>query len=105
MTNLKHLSLLVVLWFAIDMTRVQLAVANKPESGKRRCQDFERAMENCSDATLNCCTDEYISILTKCMDGPDYLDVQTHFRAILSPLRTTYFAPKRGRVADTDSEL
>ncbi|KAF8909076.1 hypothetical protein CPB85DRAFT_1253765 [Mucidula mucida] len=67
-TITKQLSLLIAKWFAIivDLTCAQLAVAIEPHSGERRCQDFKRAIENCSDATWNCCTDEYISSLIKC---------------------------------------
>ncbi|KAF9020613.1 hypothetical protein BDZ89DRAFT_1072134, partial [Hymenopellis radicata] len=88
----KHLSWLVALWFAIiiDATCAQPVVAIELEadvSWEWRCQDFERATENCSDSTLNCCTEEYISSFTKCMgghlDGADYLNVpplESHVR-------------------------
>ncbi|KAF9010393.1 hypothetical protein BDZ89DRAFT_1078118 [Hymenopellis radicata] len=85
----------IALWFAIilDATRAQPVVAIEREIdyfAEWRCQDFEHATEtHCSDSTLNCCTEEYISSFTKCIgghvaDGADYgnVEVESHIRGL-----------------------
>ncbi|KAF9020616.1 hypothetical protein BDZ89DRAFT_1072142 [Hymenopellis radicata] len=86
----KHLSWLVLYGLRLSLMLLlrDQSVAIEREADVSRCQDFERATENCSNSTLNCCTEEYINSFTKCMgghaDGADYRNVklESHFRGL-----------------------